>query len=314
MGLLKDAIDELCQLNLDNCTTESIQAALCKLGAIPAPIRDIHKGSLIYRASNLGLDEKINDVKRLSYCPAKKNKTFQRASTPQQTMFYGTIGNLAEESYQMNCEMLAMQESCPLFRDLPIVDGIYRVAVSKWRVLDTISLITLMNPDDTNKSKRLNEMVQDLLVYIKANVDKFSEEDVVYFQKFMCEQFTRSVNNNNQYKISALFTLEAIRKYDGVIWQSSVAIDEKLNDTLCVAIKPKTVDICMNCKEYSLYTFVVKNGKISYDREVIMLTASTPRYRKRRKRMIKNIKRGKGFITKIRIRKRNRRKINDNKT
>ena len=53
MGLLKDAIDELNQLNLDSCTTESIQTALSKLGAIPAPIRDIHKGSLIYRASNL---------------------------------------------------------------------------------------------------------------------------------------------------------------------------------------------------------------------------------------------------------------------
>lgn len=98
MGLLKDAIDELNQLNLDSCTTESIQTALSKLGAIPAPIRDIHKGSLIYRASNLKIEEKINNVKRLSYCPAKKNKTFQRASTPKQTMFYGVMEILKKNS------------------------------------------------------------------------------------------------------------------------------------------------------------------------------------------------------------------------
>ena len=309
MGLLKDAIDELSQLNLDSCTTESIQTALSKLGAIPAPIRDIHKGSLIYRASNLKIDEKISNVKRLSYCPAKKNKTFQRASTPKQTMFYGVIGNLEEELHQKNCEMLAMQESCSLFRDSSITDGIYRVAVSKWRILDTISFLTLMNPDSTNKSKRLNEMVQDLLAYIKANTDKFSEEDAIAFQKFMCNQFIRPVSNDNQYKISALFTLEVIKRIDGVIWQSSVAIDEKLNDTLCVAIKPKTIDTCMKCEEYSLYTFVVKNGKISsYNREVFKLITDRPRSKKKKKRIIKSIKRGKGIITKRRSRKRNRRK------
>lgn len=309
MGLLKDAIDELSQLNLNSCATESIKTALSKLGSIPAPIRDIHKGSLIYRASNLKINEKINNIKRLSYCPAKKNKTFQRASTPKQTMFYGVIGNLEEKLHQENCEMLAMQESCSLFRDSTVADGIYRVAVSKWRILDTISFLTLMNPDSTNKSKRLNEMVQDLLTYIKANTDKFSEEDAIAFQKFMCNQFIKPVNNDNQYKISALFTLEVIKRIDGVIWQSSVAIDEKLNDTLCVAIKPKTIDACMKCEEYSLYTFVVKNGKISScNREVFNLIADSPRSKKKKKRIIKSIKRGKGIITKRRIRKRNRRK------
>lgn len=304
MGLLKDTIDELNQLKLDSCSAESIQAVLSKLGAIPAPIRDIHKGSLIYRASNLGIGEEINNVKRLSYCPAEKNKTFQRASTPKQTMFYGVVGNILENSHPINCEMLAMQESCSLFRDSPVVDGIYRVVVSKWRVLDTISLLTLMNPDTTNKSRRLNEMVQDLLAYIKKNTDKFSEEDAIAFQKFMCNQFTQSVNSDSQYKISALFTLEVIKRIDGVIWQSSVAVDEKLNDTLCVAIKPETADTYMECEEYSLYTFVVKNGKISsYSREIFKLTTNST-HSKKKKRIIKSIKKGKGII----IRKRNRRK------
>lgn len=151
-------------------------------------------------------------------------------------------------------------------------------------------------------------MVQDLLAYIKKNTDKFSEEDAIAFQKFMCYQFTRSVNNDSQYKISALFTLEVIKIIDGVIWQSSVAIDEKLNDTLCVSIKPETADTCMEYKEYSLYTFVVKNGKISsYSREIFKLTTNST-HSKKKKRIIKSIKRGKGIITKRRIRKRNRRK------
>ncbi len=152
------------------------------------------------------------------------------------------------------------------FRSPHVDDGTYKVAVSKWRILDTISLLTLMNPDATNKSLRLNEMLQDLLVYIKTNVDKFSKEDAILFQKFMCNQFTKPINNNdcNQYKISALFSFEVINRFDGVIWESSVAFDKKLNDTLCVAIKPKAVDSYMKCEDYSIYTFVFKDGKISF--------------------------------------------------
>ena len=102
--------------------------------------------------------------------------------------------------------------------------------------------------------------------------------------------------------------MEVIKRIDGVIWQSSVAIDEKLNDTLCVAIKPKTIGSCMKCEEYSLYTFVVKNGKTSsYNREVFKLITDRPRSKKKKKRIIKSIKRRKGIITKRRIGKRNRR-------
>ncbi len=126
MGLLKDSIDELKQLNLDICTTESIQAILSKLGAFPAPIRDIHKDSLIYRASYLETNEKISDVKRLSYCPVEKNKTFQRASTPKQTMFYGVLGNTGDVYYENNCEILAMQESCSFSDLLMLMTGLIK--------------------------------------------------------------------------------------------------------------------------------------------------------------------------------------------
>jgi hypothetical protein len=271
MGTIKNIIDKLNSLDLNKCmANKDIQKLIRRIGKIPAPIRVFNVGTTVYRASNLKEEEKIT-VGRLSYCPKKQNTKYQRASTPKQTMFYGVIGNYNNIDNQLNCEILAMQETCSFFRDSQVKDGGYRVAVSQWNVRRRISLLALMKPNATNKSVRLNEMVNGLYAFIDANnIDK---EDAIYFHEYMCGQFTKRVNNNNQYKISALFTKEVIRrKHGGVLWESSVAVDEKLNDTLCVAIKPEVVDSLMECTKYALYTFIINNGKIThYEREEFFL-------------------------------------------
>ncbi|MFT4170415.1 MAG: hypothetical protein QM653_14955 [Dysgonomonas sp.] len=309
MGKLQQIINELKSLDLKTCSTEDITSVLLRIGKIPAPIRDIHKDHVIYRASSLQGKETIKNSSRLSYCPASKNKSFQRASTPMQTMFYGVLGDVDDKLFDLNGEMLALQEACSFFKYAPAEDGVYRVAVSKWRVVNTISLLTLMQPETTNKSKRLNDMVSGLLDFIKENKDSFEEEDAIAFHKFMCNEFTKPVENENEYRISALFTNEIIKNTDGTVWQSSVAIDEKLNDTLCVAVKPETVNKSMVCLGYAIYTIIIKDGKLSYSKENFSVKA-TKRHKKRkkhkakRKKIIKKRKVGKSIITKRRVRKR----------
>lgn len=310
MGKLQQVINELKGLDLTNCSTEDITSVLLKLGRIPAPIRDIHKDHVIYRASNLKEKEVIKETSRLSYCPARKNKSFQRASTPMQTMFYGVLGNVDDKLFKENGEMLALQEACSFLKYAPIQDGVYRVAVSKWRVVKTISLLSLMQPETTNKSKRLNDMVSGLLDFIKGNKESFEEEDAIAFHKFMCNEFTKPVENENEYRISALFTNEIIKNADGTLWQSSVAIDEKLDDTLCVAIKPKTINKSMVCQGYTIYTIMIKDGKLSYSKEDFSNIVDK-KHKKQKKKIIKKRKVGKGIITKRRVRKRRKLKERD---
>ena len=57
------------------------------------------KGCYIYRATPITNISDINDSKRLSYKPASLNKTYQRASTPFNTM-------------QSSCKRMDIKKGC----------------------------------------------------------------------------------------------------------------------------------------------------------------------------------------------------------
>jgi hypothetical protein len=277
MGRLQSVIDEFEKLDLETCSIEDVQALLLEVGKVPATVQGLHEGSVIYRARILKGNEEITSVKDLSYNPIV-DRSFQRASVPNEIMFYG----VSELSDSTNGEMLAIQEVCPFFKkDEPIEDGTYRIAVSQWHVCNTLKLIVLINPEMTNKSERMNEMVDNLHQFIQEHTDKWDREDAIGFQKFMCGQFTKRVreNDNDQYKISASFAQTVIDEgLHGVIWESSWVNDEQLRETLCVAIKPEVVDTFMQCERYQLYTFTFKDNKqVSCEQKIFSSTDfSTP--------------------------------------
>jgi hypothetical protein len=92
---MKDLILNLHNLNkldLSKYPIDEVNKYLTNLGASAHIGYTLHKGFDIYRARP-NEDDEISYVNRsqLSYKPQINNTTFQRASTPNKTMFYGSI-------------------------------------------------------------------------------------------------------------------------------------------------------------------------------------------------------------------------------
>lgn len=69
-----------------------------EFGKFGVVVMTLHEGKSIIRARPNEPNETFKTVSELSYKPAKFNTTFQRASTPNTTMFYGCVvpENIAE--------------------------------------------------------------------------------------------------------------------------------------------------------------------------------------------------------------------------
>lgn len=215
-----------------------------------APIADIHEGSIAHRATIVGKNEEIKSIKRLSYKPANKNSTYQRASVPWNTAFYGVYDpeqNIVDHS---SC-MMSLYETCPLIRKEFKPNQSVQMVVSEWVVTHKISLFALATTDERNKSTFLNEIGKGFAGFVKTN--NFSDVDIAHlneFQNYMTERYNVRIDDKNDYEyiISALFAetikanLQRQKGIDGVIWHSSLATDYKLDKTLSFALFPEAAN------------------------------------------------------------------------
>lgn len=260
-----DAINRLSSLDLAQCADGEIRELLNMVTRLVVPAIKLGPGHCFYRATVLDIKEQVS-IGRMSYKPRHLNKVYQRASIPGETMFYATFPNIQDKNYNEGAAS-ALFECAPCFRG-KITDGEYRMAVCEWRNRESITLMMLTNPQFDNKSPRMNDSAHCFNQLVREVDDA---RNLMMFQKFMSEQFTKhvEVGHDYNYRISALFVenlqrnmTRAGKKIDGVVWQSAVNVDEKLNDVLSVAIYPSTIDSSF-CKpsEYYEYKVQIKNGQ-----------------------------------------------------
>lgn len=271
---VEDVIDNLSRLDLKICSDQEISELLDEVIRYVVPIIDIQPGQSFFRATVIGDDEGLLSLNRLSYKPGLLNKKYQRASLPGETMFYAIFPNIQEAHWRSNSQIAAMMECAPCFRG-DIADGEWKIAVSEWVTKSPISLMALSSPFK-NKSIRLTECIKDFINVAKATPETFL---LIRFQEFLHNEFTKIVEVEKEYRISALFVKKLLdnskkvgRRIDGVAWQSAVLIDEKLNDSLSVAIAPTVIDTCFKAPiNYCEYTVEIINGETSPLNPVIRL-------------------------------------------
>lgn len=265
----KTVIEELSSLDLLNCSDADVQTILYKLydKPIAAPICDYPADTVIVRGRPISATEQIKYKHELSYVPAHKNKKYQRASTPNQTMFYGVLSD-TRDSQLVGC----LGEICDCLRNPNPQDGEYYAIISFWIVRETISLFTIINPESTgNKSDNLKRMAGELDSFMEENKDSFDKEDIILLQKFMYQQFNKKALPESDYWIPALFTMDLIKseKIDGILYESAQVIDEKLDNVLCVAIKPESVEQKLSFLSAIKVIITITNGKATIKREMI---------------------------------------------
>src|SRR5258706_13939168 len=87
----KRAIEEIKRLDLSNYPDEEIKSSIGKFEKFGIIKMTLHAGKSLLRARPNEPSKIFSKRNELSYKPSEYNKTYQRASTPSQTMFYTGI-------------------------------------------------------------------------------------------------------------------------------------------------------------------------------------------------------------------------------
>lgn len=245
-----EIIQRLNELDLRCCEDRDI-IELIDNNSYALQFINIDPGQVVYRATVLSDAENIEsvDTRRLSYKLAKDNHKYQRASIPGNTMFYGVMPNCEEENYKYSGIAAAFFETSAFFRDTPYQTKWSVHVVSEWIATEPLTLLAIADPCLDNKSYRLNNCAEGFRSFVSQKYPPQIAADEIIFQEFIFKHFSTPVNENYEYRISALFANKFLeeakrkdKKIDGLVWQSAINSDDKLDDCLCVAISPETIE------------------------------------------------------------------------
>lgn len=226
------------KIDLTKNSVEEINHLINKIGPLPIMRTEYQKGKIFDRAVRIKDDEAdFNTRCRLSYAPVEYNTNYLRASTPENTMFYGSV---LKDNYTIDdhgyTRITACCETSDLLRDNSIANGERLMIIGTWEVQDFITLATIFDPTKEYDIDYLQEIKNRYLTLLKQN-PRLETKGIEYL-KFLAKEFSKDVRNgeNRKYHISALFSaLISNTGVDGVLYPSVRAA----GIGLCVAIHPR---------------------------------------------------------------------------
>lgn len=242
-----DTLEQLKQLDLSEYPIAELDNLLTKLGGLAIMLTDYNYKAkypkLIERAvNNTKENPEFNTVSRISYKPAEFNKSYLRASTPKNTMFYGSvISDDLEGEEKKYARIVGASEVSSLMRNSDIIEGWSHVTFGKWQVVKNISLATIIDPTKKYQQPYLNELAAQYLAFLEE-VPTHIKENTLKCLAFLSQEFSKYVSsgNNHEYLISSKFTeiFTNTSNYDGIIYPSVQA----KGYGLCVAIHPRAMN------------------------------------------------------------------------
>lgn len=220
---------------------------------------------IIERAvQNDDLESEFTTVERISYTLPKWNNVYKRASTPKNSMFYGspTIEEYGEKMLDV-CRITISCEACDLMRksEFSLDDNIRYMTFGQWEVEDTLNLLTIIDPTKKYTNPLMIKLQRNYLLKLEKHPEL--KASTLEYMTFIAGEFSKPVSEgaNHEYLISALFT-ERFTKgtgFDGVIYPS-VKADEI---GLCIAIYPDSIKK-IKLRQVSQYKIIrnLKGAKI----------------------------------------------------
>lgn len=253
-------IAEFKSLKLEERPEKRIRELLKLVGPIGYVIINFHKGKVIMRARPNRGNERFSKRDDFIYKPAHLNTTFQRASTPNQTMFYATVipDNVMEGELD-NMRIIGITETLPIMRD-KTSSGYQKISFGKWVVIDDITLLAIVHKESyAEESNYTRELVESY----KGFISQYSPEVIersMKFQTFLSDEFSKeNISADHDYMISAIFSELAVQnRVDGIFYPSVRTAGKGFN----VALSPKSTDklklvVAGECSLYKLRDHVV---------------------------------------------------------
>ena len=241
---IKQTIEELSRLDLSAYPYKDTKRLIGQLGKFGCITVTFHKGKQIMRARPNSNGETFFSKCQLTYKPQQFNKTFQRASTPNKTMFYGcVIPEKLEVGDLNNSRYTVVLEALRWLRDKVSV-GFQKITFGKWIVTREINLIAIVQHENFyNKSSYTKELVDAFKSYVKNYPEL--EEETLFISDYFSDQFAKEDANDDSdynYLLSACLSEAIVNKgFDGVLYPSVRDGGKGFN----VAIKPEIADTCL---------------------------------------------------------------------
>lgn len=219
---INEIIKSLKSLDLSTYPKKEIEGLFNQLGKIGSIVVTYHKGKSVMRARPNYDDERFSKKSDFSFKPQEYNTTYQRASTPAQTMFYATsIPDKIEPGELDNMRVIGVAETIPMLRDKE-KSGYQKISFGRWYVEEDLDLIAIIHKDTYSKessyTRELVEAYQEFSKQAPADiVDKSMKWSTYLADEFSKEEIVADYD----YMISALFSeLITKRGFDGVIYPS----------------------------------------------------------------------------------------------
>ena len=238
---IDNLIDSLKNLDLSTYPDKEIRTLLGEIGRFSTLELYFHRGREVMRA-RVNENEEIRYRKKsdLSYKPQQFNITYQRASTPNRTMFYAScLSENPNDNEIQTMRIPCILESIPEMRDNNS-SFFKKISLGIWEVIDDLKLFPIiLNESYYKKTFFLKDLVD---YYKRSNVlfDQILSEKSEKIQLFLANEFAKeNIKNNYDYMISAIFTeLMTENKYDGIFYPSVRTGGKGFN----IAITPKATE------------------------------------------------------------------------
>lgn len=236
---INEIIKTLKELDLSDYPYSEISNQIRDAGMIGYLVYTLYPNKSIFRARPNEDTEHFNSKCQLTYKPQQFNTTCQRASTPNMTMFYGSILPDIKQNGGLSNEIITPTfEAVSWLRDKS-TKGIRKITYSKWNVTEPIKLIAIIQHGKFyDRSSLTKKLMNDFNTFLDKNEEK--KEDTIAFTSFLASEFAKNVETNDyEYLISAAFTENIVAEgYDGVLYPSVKLGGEGFN----IAITPKAAD------------------------------------------------------------------------
>ena len=221
MTNLELAISRLKILNLSAYPTGQLFALFKEFGDTGIIEYKLHKGKHILRARPDNNDGPFLTRSMLSFKPQEHNKTYQRASSPNRTMFYGSIipdeidnGDLDNERF------IVTMEAIKWLRDNSTC-GYKKITYSKWEVTSDIKLFAVLHKKEYySANSKTRKLIDEYNEFIAGYPAKQKASQLA--AEFLAEEFGKEeCEPDYNYLLSAHFT-EFITSmgFDGVLYPS----------------------------------------------------------------------------------------------
>lgn len=225
-----------------------------QLGAIVStyspPLSEMQFPNLLVRASayNSSL-ESITNKARIKYPPREFNTNFQRASTPENPMFYCTL-NKGPDYEDLNPQMATCFRET--FSDyVKLLSHNDSICFSLWNIKCPLRLLTVFNIEDFQNDLDAYKEIREAYDQFTEHADESLKVRTNEFNEFLVERFSIPVDlNTEDYKPSGIITqhmlLALINKnieIDGIIFKSTKSPNNDFN----LAILPNSCDSKLEC-------------------------------------------------------------------